>query len=503
MSQSTTLHMEDTLNTKQREVYDAWMDTTDNIFCTGHGGTGKSWVLKCICAKMRQSADTVFAITAPTGAAALDIGGMTINRFAGIGIETENIGNMIARASNGPAAESWKKTNVLIIDEISMVSGIFFENLNLVAKHIRKSNEPFGGIRLLILGDFLQLPPVSKYSFRPFRAFECESWKQCNIKQIVLTETVRQTDIEFTNILSYIRMGVCTQEVNDYILACEREITYDDDIQPVRLFALKKYVNTYNSIMLEQIHKRSHTFTSTDSGNTSALSDCSAPQVLTLKKGAQVMVIRNLSRHVVNGTVGVVREFVIRNNREVPVIEVVTTAGSLISVTLSPETWESTGPTGNIIATRIQIPLILAWAITIHKSQGKSIPRLYVDMAGIFEVGQAYVALSRCESPQNLQVVNYTPECVKVDTPCVEFYNTLTGPNIPLEDNPPAYTETQAQSRTLPPYTEGQESATRVAEHTNEEWVDHTVSTRLMMEGLSITEHDQETSETLEYGSEV
>jgi ATP-dependent DNA helicase PIF1 len=484
--------VEPELNSVQKQIIDAWLNTDKNIFCTGHGGTGKSWILRKLSAIVRSSGKRL-ALTAPTGAAAFGIGGVTLNKFAGIGIETENIGKMISMASTERNAVVWRSTDVLVIDEISMVSGIFFENLNLVAQSVRNSSLPFGGIRLFVLGDFLQLPPISKANFRPFRAFECEAWKKCNMMSFVLTETMRQTDPEFISNLLKIRLGVCDEQTNAYFESLSRTIEYTDGIEPVRLFALRKHVDIYNSARLNRIDFTLRSFRSIDTGAVSALVHCPAPQELHLKKGCQVMLIRNLSDSLVNGTIGVLTGFRTVNGERVPTVDVVHSDGSVKKILVNRAQWESKDIAGNVLATRLQFPLILAWAITIHKSQGKTIPRLSVDMAGVFEYGQAYVALSRCPSPQDLHVSNFSPDLVKVDAPCVTFHSELESSEREIVELPPSYTESNELQGN---------PATNVAEPTQLQWDNNTADTDMMLGQLSI-QSDQESSGTLEFGSET
>lgn len=474
----------DLLNAQQRQVLDAWNNTTDNIFCTGHGGTGKSWLLECIVKSIRSSGarmsgrKPVVAVTAPTGTAAFNVRGITIHRFAGVGTETENIGRMIARASVGNKRKLWQETDVLIIDEISMVSGIFFSNLYAMAQEIRNSSEPFGGIRVLIFGDFLQLPPPTGYKFRAFRAFECEAWRNCNMSVFLLTQTVRQTNAEFIGILNCIRIGLCNDSVSNYIKSLSRAVDYDDGIEPVKLFARKKPVEAFNIEKLSLIEEQTHIFLANDTGTSTSLNACPAPRILELKIGAKVMLTRNLTSDLVNGSIGTVKGFTEIDDIEVPVVDMIGEAGKIRETVVTRVSWETVGPNGAIIARRIQVPLILAWAVTIHKAQSTTIPRLFVNMSGIFESGQAYVALSRCQSPDNLQVINFSPESIKADAQSVEFYNNLERvASGPVEEPPPVYESEHNDIEHTPEY---ETIATGVADSTAPRWAHHTADNQFM-----------------------
>jgi ATP-dependent DNA helicase PIF1 len=493
------------LNQQQQRVLDAWNNTNDNIFCTGHGGTGKSWLLECIVKSIRSShtgasnTKPVVAVTAPTGTAAFNVKGITIHRFAGVGIETENIGRMIAAASKPDKKKIWKQVSVLVIDEISMVSGIFFANLYAMAQELRDSSEPFGGIRLLIFGDFLQLPPPTGFKFRAFRAFECEAWRNCNMSTFLLTDTVRQTNTEFIGILNCVRIGLCNTEVSNYIQHLSRAVDYDDGIEPVKLFAKKKPVEAFNIEKLSQINGDTHFFLANDTGNNSLLNACPAPRLLELKIGAKVMLTRNLTKDLVNGSIGIIKGFTDIDNIEVPVVNMIGEEGAIRETVVTRVSWESIGVNGGIIARRVQIPLILSWAITIHKAQSKTIPRLFVNMSGIFESGQAYVALSRCQSPENLQVVNFSPDCIKADIQSVEFYNELERTSVgPIEQPPPSYESEHADIAQTPAY---EVVATEVASSTSPRWVQHTADNQFMTDNLPVESMGQ-ILESLELDSE-
>jgi ATP-dependent DNA helicase PIF1 len=419
------------LNASQQKVFDACFNSESNIFCTGEGGTGKSWLLSRIVSEFRTNTnfkDKTVAVTASTGLAALNIGGVTLHSFAGIQIVEDNVTEMIKRARRGKSYGNWVDTDILILDEISMISATLFDNLSRVAQDLRGSTEPFGGIRVISFGDFLQLPPVSKSSGRVKRVFEGSAWKAMSIKCFTLTEVVRQTDLTFKKMLSLIRVGKCTQEVVDYMTSLSRDLVYEDSVEPVKLFPLRKFVDEYNNKRLSAINSDPHTFTAIDYGDIGILQQCIAPKRITLKTGAQVMFTRNINPLVVNGSIGTVTGFKYDNHSRSlwPVVIVVGPDGQHASVNVELCKWESISANGRtVVARRTQIPIILAWAATIHKSQGQTIPRLNIDLDGIFEHGQAYVALSRAVDSSNLQVKNFTKGKILTDPDSVEFYERL------------------------------------------------------------------------------
>jgi ATP-dependent DNA helicase PIF1 len=487
-------------NAQQQEVFDQCISGNDSVFCTGQGGTGKSWLLECIVRHFRESLSEdggLLAVTASTGIAAFLIKGITLHKFAGVGIEETNLTTMIQRASRGLSKTYWKDTSILIIDEVSMISATFFENLSLLAKNLRNSSLPFGGIRLIMFGDFLQLPPISKVDHPTVRIFHTDAWQELSPKVMELKQIVRQTNPEFIKILSEMRYGMCTDETEAYIRGLEREIVYDDGIEPVRLFAKKDSTEAHNVLMLSGLSGRPVRYKSIDSGDVGSLKQCPAVQNLELKEGCQVMVIRNLGEGVVNGSVGTIVGFEANSSvlAKKPRVRVTLPNGDLSTISVGRTAWETIAPNGKVLATRIQFPLILAWAVTIHKSQGQTLSRVSVDMSGIFEVGQAYVAMSRCKDPSNLRVVNFNRTLVMVAQSCVKFYQELSeGPREPsvVDDDLPKHSE---------------EGATSVADVTQRQW-DNTIvqhplmhesglDTQIMLGNLSL----QQTSSSSSTGS--
>jgi ATP-dependent DNA helicase PIF1 len=480
MAQSTVSSM--SLNGEQQRVFSACTTGSSSVFCTGQGGTGKSLLLSSVVdyLKSRPGAQGgSVAITASTGVAAQHISGITLHRFAGIGIEEDDLEVMIANASKPHVRRQWAATDILIIDEISMISATLFSNLSLLAKEMRGSDKPFGGIRLLMFGDFLQLPPVSPGKKNVSHVFETDTWTELNPQEFELTTVVRQSDPRFRDILDELRLGICTASAETYIRSLSREVPTVDGIEPVKLHALKAKVSAYNTERLTKLTTDVHTYDSIDIGQRNILKQCPAEQSLSLKKGAQVMLIRNLSSTAVNGSVGTITDFVKIGDSKVlyPKVLMALPNGTTKEMHISPVEWRTTLPNGKTLANRIQVPLVLAWAITIHKSQGQTIPLIEVDMAGVFAPGQAYVALSRCTSPHTMRVLNFSKELVHANRVCVAFYCRLR-----------ARADEHNNSMNSPTEL----VATNVASDTTTEWVNHTPNMLQQLENLSLTQTYQD-----------
>lgn len=424
-------HEDMALNEKQQNVFNACINGDYHVFCTGEGGTGKSRLLSELVSTYRTNSefkDKHIAVTASTGLAALNVGGVTLHSFAGVQIIEDNLVEMIKRARRRKSYANWIDTDILIIDEISMISATLFDNLSLVAQDIRGSTEPFGGMRLIMFGDFLQLPPISKGNSRTSRVFESFTWQKMLVRCYMLSDIMRQSDITFKSILSSLRIGECNAESNTYMQNLSRDLRYDDSIEPVKLYPLRNSVDEYNIEKLNCINSKEYTYQSVDFGDFNILKQCIAPRTITLKTGAQVMIILNLSPIIVNGTLGTVTGFKYHSDTKTvqPIVTVMTVDNILQSIDINICSWESIAPDGiKIVAKRMQIPIILAWATTIHKSQGQTISRLSVDLKGVFEYGQAYVALSRAIDSSNLQVKNFTRGKIKADSESVKFYERI------------------------------------------------------------------------------
>lgn len=414
------------LTTMQKEFFEVFFSKR-NIFLTGPAGTGKSYCLNELFTFLNEK-EIFYGKTATTGVAAINIGGTTIHAWSGMGLATDEGMQLLDKVeSNRKAKYRIKNAKVLVIDEISMATSNLLEKLDICCQYIRNNEKPFGGLQVIFTGDFLQLPPVfGKFEEEVF-AFESQAWKDADVYPIHLTEIVRQhDDPKFALFLNEVRIG----DVKNFDILNEcidREFP-DDGIQPVKLFCKNLDVDDHNFKELKKLTTNNKTYYSVDVGgeNWTKFFDknCKAPGELALKVGAQVMLIKNIdiSKNLVNGSVGVVE------NLHADFVVVRFTDGNV--ETIEPQTWEirqnEDDGYGNmksvVLASRKQIPLRLAWAITIHKGQGSTLDRAEVDIDDAFTSGQAYVALSRVRNLKSLKIKKFSLKSIIVNKKCIEFY---------------------------------------------------------------------------------
>uniref|UniRef100_A0A7N6BYM8 ATP-dependent DNA helicase PIF1 n=1 Tax=Anabas testudineus TaxID=64144 RepID=A0A7N6BYM8_ANATE len=410
------------LNKEQAAVLSAVL-SGKNVFFTGSAGTGKSFLLKRIVGSLPPK--STFA-TASTGVAACHIGGTTLHNFAGIGSGSAPLEQCIELAQRPGVLQHWTSCRHLIIDEISMVEAQFFDKLESVARSVRRSTEPFGGIQLIVCGDFLQLPPVSKGKEKASFCFQARSWRKVIQVNMELTEVRRQTDQSFISLLQAVRVGRVTEEVTAKLIESAYHNIERDGILATRLCTHKDDVELTNENKLQQLPglNGSILFYALDSDPALVKTmDAHSPvsRVIQLKVGAQVMLAKNLdvTRGLVNGARGVVVAFE-SGKHGLPHVRF------LCGVTevLKPERWVFKSG-GGIHLSRQQLPLKLAWAISIHKSQGMTLDCVEISLARVFESGQAYVALSRARSLEGLRVMDFDPRVVRADPDVLVFYKRL------------------------------------------------------------------------------
>jgi len=393
------------------------LKTGANVFLTGEPGSGKTHTVNAYIAWLR-SHGIEPAITASTGIAATHVGGMTIHSWSGIGINSSMTPELLDTiASKEHVAKRLQKAKVLIIDEVSMLSGEVLVMVDAVLKEVRRSDLPMGGLQIVLVGDFFQLPPISRGE--TVFAFQSPAWKALNPLICYLTEQHRQDDSLFLNVLAAIRSGEWDHTHVSVITSREAELD-TVEIDTPRLFTHNADVDRINDEKLASLSTKAEMFPMSATGP-SVLTDalkrgCLSPELLTLKEGAIVMCTKNNPAvGYVNGTLGCVIGFETGTNY--PLIE--THDGRELAI--SPVDW-AVEENGKVRARLSQLPLRLAWAITVHKSQGMSMDAAAIDLSRAFEYGQGYVALSRVRSLDGLTLLGWSenamnvhPEVLRID----------------------------------------------------------------------------------------
>ncbi|XP_011167695.2 ATP-dependent DNA helicase PIF1 [Solenopsis invicta] len=402
------------LNEEQTRILDAVL-SKKNVFFTGSAGTGKSFLLKKIISALPPD---VTMATASTGVAACHIGGITLHQFAGIGLGTGTMERCFQLASRPFAASIWRKTKHLVIDEISMVDGDLFDKIEAVARHVRRTERPFGGIQLILCGDFFQLPPVSKTDDKPKFCFQSEAWQKCVHFNFELRTVHRQKDEAFVKILNSIRIGRVTDDIVDILKDTAKQKIESNGVLATRLCSHVKEADEINEFQLNELKGETKVYTAQDSDSSMTHmldQQLSLPGKLILKVGAQVMLLKNINitSGLVNGARGVVIDF----KNDIPVIQL--RSGTHYEAKM--EKWTIKTSSGALVH-RKQVPLKLAWAFSIHKSQGLTLDCVEMCLSRVFDAGQAYVALSRAQSLQSLRVLDFSNQQVWANTAVLEFY---------------------------------------------------------------------------------
>ncbi len=386
-----------------------------NIFLTGSAGTGKTFLLNKFVLDLKKNNIKV-AVTASTGIAATHLRGRTIHSWSGIGIKNKmNKEAMKKLIKSKDFFKRIRETKVLIIDEISMFDADRLDLVDRICKNIKDPFLPFGGLQTIMSGDFFQLPPVSQNQKLKF-AYESSVWKNSNIKVCYLSKQFRQNDLKFTNVLNKIRLNEAGwEELN--LLKTRLNQSTDSSINPTKLYTHNISVDAINDYELSRIKEKEMIYNMADRGQKDLVDflkkNCLVPETLKLKVGAIVMFVKNnFEAGYVNGTLGKVIAF---DDNKSPIVKI----NSGRKITALPASWDFEED-NNIIATIRQIPLRLAWAITIHKSQGMSLDAAEIDLSKSFECGMGYVALSRVRRLDNIKLIGINEMALKVNPEVVE-----------------------------------------------------------------------------------
>jgi ATP-dependent DNA helicase PIF1 len=479
----------DSLDEKQKEILNLCL-TGSNVYLTGVGGTGKTFLLRQITDAMRgKYGKNRVVVTASTGAAALQAEGQTLHSITGAGVPN-TVGDF---EKCRKYKDEWRTMACLIIDEISLIEPSYIDFLDAMVRDIRKvPSKAFGGVQLIVSGDMLQLnsickgvtltsrcPVTSKFDpakipvhvdqFQSY-VFQTVFWKEAGFAIAELTKIYRQSDVVMIQALMKIRRGVVDDEVRSFVATCVRELPSGDEIKPTILYARNRDVDLDNQSNLNALPSKSEEFVARDAVypdvgapawikekllRDTFFKNGQVPERVILKVGAQVILTKNLDKVLVNGSRGVVKYFMTKDKS----IENLTNSigicmddtiragliAQLETVKISPSSvsypvvlfhngqemlcsqMEFKHRVWNAgECKRFQVPLRLGWSITIHRCQGSSLDRVQVDLGGCFAVGQAYVAISRARTTAGLQIVGFTDSVVRANPLAVAFHDALS-----------------------------------------------------------------------------
>ena len=406
-----------TLSEEQKYALDL-CESGDNIFLTGGAGSGKSYVIREF---MKNKSDKSLPILASTGAAAVLLGGRTFHSFFGLGIMEGGPEATYQRLlKDGRSLKRIQKVEGIIIDEISMIPGDALMVAERISQIARESTLPWGGMRIIAVGDFGQLPPVTKFGQKRDWCFLNDVWKRSGFQMCELKLNQRISNNEFLKVLDDVREGRVTEKVKEFLE--ERTRDHDEDHPGTRLFPRREQSEAYNQKKLAEINEDEHIVDSIYLGEEKFIEilgkQAPVPAQLKLKVGCRLLFLKNDNqKRWVNGTRGTLVHYeadhlIIRKDhgREVKVEKI---SFSLLDAE------------GNAKASVIQFPLILAYATTIHKSQGATLDELWCDLGSLWEPGHAYVALSRLRDPSGLHIVRWSPRSFIVDPDVKRFYQRI------------------------------------------------------------------------------
>lgn len=421
------------LDSAQLEVFRTAM-TGRSMLITGVAGTGKSQVVRAI----REVSDTSrLGVTASTGAAAAMVGGSTVHSYFGLGMGNDKVERYVGKVfnpNNRVLRDRIVHTNRVIIDEVSMMDADLFDKIAALVKAVRERAGNTLRVQFVLVGDFLQLPAVHAKT-KGF-VFQSKAWKDHNVKVHELTKVHRQSNRGLLEVLSRIRRGVLTPEDEAFLKQNSAQQPHEDS---VKLFATNDESDHHNRCILSRMPGKIHPFKCVDNGNPAALTSVTAMPELYLKVGALVMCLKNLPHArgtLVNGSVGRVSDVrVVESppgmfNAHVDVLfkdygeegDDAFEFSHTFVTGCNPDNEFSVMQKDKVVATRFQIPLRLAWGVSIHKSQGATFDKICINLENCFECGQAYVALSRARTIAGMYIQGLAKKCVKANAVALSFY---------------------------------------------------------------------------------
>ena len=401
-----------------QQIAEHALNTKQRVFLTGGAGTGKSYLIKNF---LKDKSPKTFPVLASTGAAAVLVGGRTFHSFFSLGIMEGGLEDTIEKAlKDNKLFSRLNEVEGFVIDEVSMISALAFRAAEAICRLSLDPSTPWGGLKVIAVGDFFQLPPVNMYGSKKDWCFLDPSWQASGFESVELLHNMRTDDDQFVHLLSDLRQGKMTKELNEFLSERMREAPEDEDI--VHLYPLKSKVESYNLDKLDKIEDAPVKFETIYEGDKRYLDNLKrsapVPEELVFKIGAFVMVRQNdpMGRFV-NGSLGYIRDIFSEE------IEVELLNGRFIR--LEKTNFSFQDAEGDTVAIARNFPLSLAYATTIHKAQGTSLDRMRVDMAGLWEPGHAYVALSRAKDPNQLYVEGWDLKSVRVAKEVLSFYESF------------------------------------------------------------------------------
>ncbi|MEK7460572.1 MAG: helix-turn-helix domain-containing protein [Patescibacteria group bacterium] len=401
---------------KQKEALEI-LKMGHNAFVTGAAGSGKTHLLNEYIKYLREKGASI-GITASTGIAATHMGGMTIHAWSGLGIrDALTPYDLESMEEKSYLWKRFENAHILIIDEVSMLHHFRLDLVDEIARFFKRSDKPFGGMQVILCGDFFQLPPISRRGEEPSRfAYHADAWGNLDLKVCYLEEQHRQSDGDYLEVLNAIRDNTVSEPILERLRGRYKKKPVSE-VEPTKLYTHNADVDAENERELEKLPGEYFEYRMEGKGKDNLVltlkKGCLAPDVLRIKKGARVMIVKNnFEEKYANGTLGIVVD---ATNYGIMV-----KIGDGRIITVKPANWKIEED-GKTKAEIIQYPLRLAWAITVHKSQGMSLDAAEVDLSQSFEKGMGYVALSRVRSLEGLSLHGMNKNALLVDEEVLEI----------------------------------------------------------------------------------
>jgi len=407
------------MNWEQQKAYDAVIEGK-NILLTGSAGTGKSYTIQHIIQYLKEN-QKKYAITATTGTAAVLIGGQTIHSYMGLGLGNQSMKDIIKRITRYPSIfKELQQLEVLVIDEVSMLDAELFDKMSVVMAAIKANynkntelkNLPFGGIQLILVGDFCQLSPVKGYF-----CFLADVWSKMDFQIIVLQELVRQEgDTLFQKLLQIVRKGKCTENILK-VLERLKDTKFSEGIRPTKLYPINVDVDKINQEEIAKLKKEGHRSVLYKAQGTAVNSSLVEKYHVELTMKAQVIITRNIdiSCGIVNGKRGVITHL------DVDFILIKDKCGDIHKIEYFRDINEK-----EYNSWISHMPVRICYALSIHKAQGMTIDALELDLGkNIFTYGQAYTALSRAKNLKSIKIIDVDRDSFKINPYVKKFYEGI------------------------------------------------------------------------------